>query len=731
MVSLSKTLPHALFPGVKAKIAAYINIPRPQKYLVLEKTSKTFLFCNGSSSTNGLRISLSLSRDPANHPKVPFVPLTPGGKSDDHYSVKCTPEMPLDGGFANVSKAFCVLGIANVVTEDAGQYSCQVESSSHSIQAARAQVGVHVYQKFIIDTAESNPKTLDVNETDSVVFKCRINPQNDLLDLIVQWRRSGDVIQSKDSNERSIVGEFDYTLKSVNRKDAGVYQCVVISQNDGAVIIDSGTNTTLDVNFAPIVNIFSRPYFAENHSVLIDYHTADSLNCTAEGYPRPRLIVSRNGYNLRGKQINNTITIKFPSATGYNDGMYCCNASNKLGNRTACLKVRVKMPPKILNLTVTGERNGFLSANAIATLTCQAKGKPPPTVSLYDPLGQRVQVRDPSCGRPVEAVETGLATTFKFNTSLVKEGVYTCFANNSVGNVSSKHTLRLSVVIAFHNVTTLMHANESDGNQQCRPEGSTLCCSATAGNNSLTVRILNSKGKVLNSATGIGEKTCATVTKTGNYSCFAGNQFSNATRFLEEHVRYCSQAAITGTGIGVFALLILLVVTLGVIRCIGRLRSSQRKSTESQPRNETTPLLSSLDGDADVASSLIISQTAEDDADRQIAIVSNIIQYNWDNVFRMIDPPFQDGERFLDSVLKKAKESSHKDSYWAEYCLREWIGENTNSEPKPESSFLHAVHNALLDLEAMDLAEKLYKDFSFLKPNQKRELHLSASYERK
>ena len=91
-------------------------------------------------------------------------------------------------------------------------------------------------------------QTLDVNETDSVVLKCRINPQDDLLDLFVQWRRSGDVIQSKDSNEQSIVGEFDYTLKSVNRKDAGVYQCVVISQNDGAVIIDSGTSTTLDVN---------------------------------------------------------------------------------------------------------------------------------------------------------------------------------------------------------------------------------------------------------------------------------------------------------------------------------------------------------------------------------------------------------------------------------------------------------------------------------------------------
>ncbi|XP_065841340.1 uncharacterized protein [Oscarella lobularis] len=271
-----------------------------------------------------------------------------------------------------------------------------------------------------------------------------------------------------------------------------------------------------------------------------------------------------------------------------------------------------------------------------------------------------------------------------------------------------------------------MHSNESDGNQQCRPEGSTLCCSATAGNNSLTVRILNSKGKVLNSATGIGEKTCATVTKTGNYSCFAGNQFSNATRFLEEHVRYCSQAAITGTGIGVFALLILLVVTLGVIRCIGRFRSPQRKSTESQPRNETTPLLSSLDGDAEV------SRTAEDDnIDKQIAIVSNVICYNWKDVFRVIEPSLQDGIRFLESVVEEAKNSRRPGSYWADYCLRKWIGENTNSDPKPESSFLHTVHKALLVLEEMDLVEKLYMDFPVLKPNQESELLLSASFEKK
>ena len=57
-------------------------------------------------------------------------------------------------------------------------------------------------------------------------------------------------------------------------------------------------------------------------------------------------------------------------------------------------------------------------------------------------------------------------------------------------------------------------------------------------------------------------------------------------------------------------------------RCIGRFRSPQRKSTESQPRNETTPLLSSLDGKADHTPSVLsqaiagdaeVSRTAEDD----------------------------------------------------------------------------------------------------------------------
>ena len=310
-------------------------------------------------------------------------------------------------------------------------------------------------------------------------MKCRISPQKDLLDLIVQWRRSGDVIQSKDSNKRSIVGEFDYTLQSANRKDAGVYQCVVISENVGAVIIDSGSSTVLHVNcklqanghsfilisvymyiVEPILNIFSTPYFSKNSFVVIGYHKRDSLNCTADGYPRPRLIMSRNGKQINNTAVNTAVTFTFSSATRSNDGNYCCYASNKLGNRTACLTVLVKsnnekctiksisncfvVPSRILNFGVA-DKSSFLPANATVTLTCNAWGRPSPLISIYDPSGRRVQVHNPR-RRPVETVGVGgeLAAAFTFNTSSVKEGVYTCQANNSVGNVTSKHTLRLS-----------------------------------------------------------------------------------------------------------------------------------------------------------------------------------------------------------------------------------------------------------------------------------------------
>ena len=114
--------------------------------------------------------------------------MTPGGETDDRYSVKCTPEMPLDGGFANVSKAFCVLGIANVVMEDAGRYSCQVESSNRSIQAVRTQVGVQVYR----ETREKKNETFAVIH----VFFLQKNLSSILLSQIVKRLTSTKPIAS-------------------------------------------------------------------------------------------------------------------------------------------------------------------------------------------------------------------------------------------------------------------------------------------------------------------------------------------------------------------------------------------------------------------------------------------------------------------------------------------------------------------------------------------------------
>ena len=104
--------------------------------------------------------------------------------------------------------------------------------------------------KFILNTTQQNPAIVEVNETDDVVLKCRINRQKNLQGLTVRWQHSGSDLSDKIESAETLSNcgcSFDLELKSASRQDAGVYQCVVFAQN-GDRLIDSGRQITLVVN---------------------------------------------------------------------------------------------------------------------------------------------------------------------------------------------------------------------------------------------------------------------------------------------------------------------------------------------------------------------------------------------------------------------------------------------------------------------------------------------------
>ena len=69
--------------------------------------------------------------------------------------------------------------------------------------------------------------------------------------------------------------------------------------------------------------------------------------------------------------------------------------------------------------------------------------------------------------------------------------------------------------------------------------------------------------------------------------------------------------------------------------------------------------------------------------------MSNIISDVWIDFFRVIDPPFQGGETFIQSIVQWNQKRG-KD-FCAAYGLNVWIKEN------PNENFLQVVFNTIVD----------------------------------
>ena len=239
-----------------ASLNARFVFSRPQKYLVKnETTSDDFLRCEGgysNASMKGIRISMTRVSPTYDH-------IVPGGS--DRYTFGCTPEMPSYSGYVLVSKAFCLLGFKSAERRDAGIYDCDVASGSTDKQA---QWHLRVYgelllclvtfsldyiaDNFILSTSKGaqNPKEKYVDEHQPFKLKCRVNLLNSGLEIKWRmWTRSGHLVIRRSLSGTEI--SHNYKVSSASRDDEGMYQCVVVSLNDGAKTIDSGNRTIVHI----------------------------------------------------------------------------------------------------------------------------------------------------------------------------------------------------------------------------------------------------------------------------------------------------------------------------------------------------------------------------------------------------------------------------------------------------------------------------------------------------
>ena len=199
---------------------------------------------------SGLLITLKLI------PLRPGAPVVSFSANDPKYGFSCSPPMPSGNSFVSVSSAFCTLGIKSAKLEDEGTYVCEVKSSNSSILGQSANVTLVLYGKllfkwyqaalfemcnldnFILNTTiAQKSEEFSVNEFDRVNLSCPVNLQGDLGDLNIEWRKSDVVLRAAKANR--VQDAFHYVIPSANRKDAGIYECIVVSKIYGNMTVDS------------------------------------------------------------------------------------------------------------------------------------------------------------------------------------------------------------------------------------------------------------------------------------------------------------------------------------------------------------------------------------------------------------------------------------------------------------------------------------------------------------
>jgi len=140
-----------------------------------------------------------------------------------------------------------------------------------------------------------------------------------------------------------------------------------------------------------------------------------TLNCLADGKPTPAIFWTR-------VSDNTNVSMPLNITGGKNEESYRCTADNGVGNPlTKVVKITILFPPKVILA-----QKVFVGREETASLNCEVKGNPPPTIS-WSPCNEG----NPFCNEQylnISQVQSAHAN-------------YMCTARNDVGTASGTTVL--------------------------------------------------------------------------------------------------------------------------------------------------------------------------------------------------------------------------------------------------------------------------------------------------
>ncbi|VDL89194.1 unnamed protein product [Schistocephalus solidus] len=310
--------------------------------------------------------------------------------------------------------------------EDEGVYYCNASNSEGWAKSKEARVSLSFLEPITL-----GPESQTSSVGDTVILRCVI-PKG-LPEPIIEWYHNRQLVNY---SSRIILNNGSLHIKSLQKTDAGTYQCTVKNRADRRESLTA------------VLTVYKKPWFEltpTNQQVKVGEDV--EFHCIADGDPKPSILwrrddrgILKDGGNLQILQVRRE-----------DEGIYICKAANLVGSIDASAKLSVLSSP---NFTLTPKDTTVLEGET-AVFHCQATGLPTPFIRWVH-NGDYFLVPE-HMSAPIAEVSrihvTHNGSLVIFATRKSDEGKYECRASQKNGIVRSSANL---LVNDFNSLPTVV-----------------------------------------------------------------------------------------------------------------------------------------------------------------------------------------------------------------------------------------------------------------------------------
>ncbi|XP_029939526.1 hemicentin-1, partial [Salarias fasciatus] len=244
------------------------------------------------------------------------------------------------------------------------------------------------------------------------------------------WYKDGQLLTS---NDKVLVlpGGRVLQIPRAQAEDSGRYTCVAINEAG-----EDSIQYDVRVLLPPTIRGADSDLTDE---VIVLINKTIQMDCHADGNPTPKIIWYKDGHPITPngpyRIVSNGRVLQVLTSQLSDTGRYACVADNVAGTAEKFFNLNVHVPPSIIGVS---PENVTVVVNNFVSLSCEATGFPPPTLSWLNDKG------------PIQAnanalIMPGGRTLQILKARVLDVGKYTCVAMNAAGE-AHKH-IHLTVFV--------------------------------------------------------------------------------------------------------------------------------------------------------------------------------------------------------------------------------------------------------------------------------------------